>query len=465
MESLGDILKKTAIQAPGSSTAPDGAAEPAEATAPGCPLCGGVGWVRADVPLSHPEFGKAIPCACSLKMLQTDRLSRLQKYSNLGPLLRMTFASLIPGGRSDDPENQQHFRAALEAARAFAQSPDGWLVFTGPPGCGKSHLAAAVANACLEAGRPAFFIAAPDLLDHLRATYSPGSEMSYDQLFEQVRTAPLLVLDDLGGQATTPWAGEKLRQIVGYRYNARLPTVVTVEGALDDVDERLRARLTDPSLARVFILERVRPPALRSLDILPLLKDRTFDTFDPRGTGLTGREQESLERAFRTARVYAEKPEGWLVFTGGHGCGKTHLAAAIANFRSRLGEATPIIPVPDLLDHLRRTFDPSSRINYDDLFDQVRSMPLLVLDDFGEHASTAWAQEKLYQIINYRYNARLPTVVTTSSKPEELESRIASRMLDMRVSNLVPIDAPDYRSGGRSDTSSDAPRKQGPPPR
>ena len=436
-----------------------------EPTAPACPLCGGIGWVRADVPVSHPDFGRAIPCECSLKTLETERVSRLQRYSNLGPLLRMTFASLIPGGRSDDPDNQQHFRAAVDAARAFAQSPDGWLVFTGPPGCGKSHLAAAIANACLEAGRPAFFITAPDLLDHLRATYNPGSDISYDQLFEQVRTAPLLVLDDMGSQATTPWAGEKLRQIVNYRYNARLPTVVTVEGVLDEVDERLRARLTDPALARVFVLEQARPSALRSLDILPFLKDRTFETFDPRGAGLTERERESLERAFRTARVYAERPEGWLVFTGGHGCGKTHMAAAIANFRSRGGDATPVIPVPDLLDHLRRTFDPSSRIAYDDLFDQVRTMPLLVLDDFGEHASTAWAQEKLYQIINYRYNARLPTVVTTSSKPEELESRIASRMLDMRVSNLVPIDAPDYRTGVRGDAASDPPHRQGPAPR
>ena len=64
------------------------------------------------------------------------------------------------------------------------------------------------------------FVVVPDLLDHLRATFSPTSTVSYDRRFEEIRTTPLLVLDDLGTQAMTPWAREKLYQLFNHRYNA-----------------------------------------------------------------------------------------------------------------------------------------------------------------------------------------------------------------------------------------------------
>src|SRR5206468_3845483 len=88
-------------------------------------------------------------------------------------------------------------------ARAFAESPEGWLLVHGPSGAGKTHVGAAIANRCIERGQPALFVVVPDLLDHLRASYSPNSEIGYDLLIEQVRTAPVLVLDDLGTQNTT----------------------------------------------------------------------------------------------------------------------------------------------------------------------------------------------------------------------------------------------------------------------
>ncbi len=85
------------------------------------------------------------------------------------------------------------------------------------------------------------------------------------------------------------------------------------------------------------------------------------------------------------------------------GCGKTHLGAAIANYRASEGFSPMFIVVPDLLDHLRSTFNPSSETSYDRRFEEVRSAPLLVLDDLGTQAATPWVKEKLYQLFNYRY--------------------------------------------------------------
>ncbi len=95
----------------------------------------------------------------------------------------------------------------------------------------------------------------PDLLDHLRAAFSPSSGTTYDRRFDEIRTAPLLILDDLGAQSTTPWAKEKLHQLFNYRYNAELPTVITVAAEMmKDIDERLRTRLLDERICTMYAI-------------------------------------------------------------------------------------------------------------------------------------------------------------------------------------------------------------------
>ena len=148
--------------------------------------------------------GKLEPCQCQAEIDLSERATRLRRYSNLGPLSRLTFGSADPDGIAGDPESKRLYRIAYEAALAYAEQPLGWLVLTGPHGSGKTHLAAAISNHCIEQGRPVFFVHVPDLLDDLRSTYSPMSELSYSELFEQVNEAPLLVLDGLGTQSPTP---------------------------------------------------------------------------------------------------------------------------------------------------------------------------------------------------------------------------------------------------------------------
>lgn len=179
---------------------------------------------------------------------------------------------------------------------------------------------------------------------------------------------------------------------------------------------------------------------------LKLLRNMTFDTFDPKRDNLPREQQENLSKAYKTARDYAQHLDGWLVFLGPNGCGKTHLAASIGNYQLKKGNPVYFKVVPDLLDHLRSAFGPESRSTYDEIFERVKNAPLLILDDFGEQASTPWAQEKLYQVINYRYNAQLPTVITSCFSLEDIEMRISSRLADIRLSTSFNINVPDYRS-------------------
>ena len=415
--------------------------------------CKGAGFLHPRLPSGRPDYSQLIPCQCSQKKLEDNRLTRLQSYSNLGSLTRLTFDNLILHGKSDDPSNQERFICAYRAATSFASNPQGWLVFMGPSGCGKTHLAAAIANYRLKEGQPAFFIGVTDLLDHLRSTFSPGSDVSYDEFFEEIQNAPLLILDDLGTQSSTPWAEEKLFQLINHRYTARLPTVinVAVDVSLEDLEEKWRSRLTDPGLSQVYLLEVKGSSSLDYSGILSLelLKSMTFDNFDCKRVNLPLEQRQNLDQAFRLAHQFAESPEGWLIFQGENGCGKTHLAAAIANYRLKKGQPVFFVIVPDFLDHLRSTFAPESKVTYDEFFERVKSAPLLILDDYGEHSSTPWAQEKLYQLINHRYNARLPMVITMCCGLDELdknERRVGSRLADPRLSVVFYISAPDYRA-------------------
>ena len=394
-----------------------------------------------------------MPCQCSQKKLDDNRLGRLQSYSNLGALTRLTFDTLILHGKSEDSSNQEKFISAYRAATSFASNPQGWLVFMGPSGCGKTHLAAAVANHRLQKGCPAIFIGVPDLLDHLRSTFDPSSDTSYDELFGEVEGAPLLVLDDFGTQTSTPWAEEKLFQIINHRFAGRLPTVINIAAgvSLDELEERWRTRLTDPGLSQMYLLE-TRKTSIHDYSgilSLELLKNMTFESFERKRVNLPLEQRQNLEHVFQLANNFAESPEGWLILQGENGCGKTHLAAAIANYRLKRGHPVSFIIVSDFLDHLRSSFAPESKVTYDELFERVKSTPLLILDDYGEHSSTPWAQEKLYQLINYRYNARLPMIITMCCSLDELderERRVSSRMLDPRLSTVYYISAPDYRA-------------------
>jgi DNA replication protein DnaC len=174
----------------------------------------------------------------------------------------------------------------------------------------------------------------------------------------------------------------------------------------------------------------------------------------------------------RWERSTKESPQpNWLVFTGVYGCGKTHLAAAIANYLEHHRRPVLFIVVPDLLDHLRAAFDPQSSVKYDKRFEEIRTAPFLVLDDLGTESATPWAREKLYQIINYRYVARLPTVITTAWTIEDLEKRdpkVASRILDSTRCTRFAIFAPSYRTKKRatdSDRTTTDRRKSLPPRR
>ena len=416
-----------------------------------------MGYLRRDADPGSPDFGKLDICVCRQAQVAQTVRERLFSLSHLDELQGLTFESFNQRGRKGVGESQANsLEWAFNRARQYAGSLNGWLLLQGGYGCGKTHLAAAIANSVVGMGVPTLFLTVPDLLDTLRFSYD-SEDTTFEQRFDEIRNAPLLVLDDFGTQNATAWAQEKLFQVVNFRYINKLPLVVTTNLDLDEIEARIRSRLADPELVsavRIAAPDFRRPtddkghPELSSLD---LHASRTFATFeDRRAEGLAPDEVRSLEKAVKAAIAFAAKPRGWLVLTGPYGCGKTHLAASIANTLADKGNPPLFIMVPDLLDHLRATFSPSSNVSYDHRFDEIRTAPLLILDDLGAQSTSPWAKEKLHQLFNYRYNAELPTVLTVAvDMLESIDERLRVRLADERLCTFVTVTAPAFH-GGRS---------------
>ena len=158
------------------------------------------------------------------------------------------------------------------------------------------------------------------------------------------------------------------------------------------------------------------------------------------------RQSYSLSEAYYAAKTLARgnlTRGNFLVLAGSTGTGKTHLAAAVAWEWFEDGCSVIFARMDDLLDDLRAGYENAT---YRQRLEVIRRCGLLVLDDLGTEAAKDWAEEKVDRIIDWRYINRLPLVVTTNARGDELAPRIASRLAERGCSLVIQIEATDYRT-------------------
>ena len=158
-------------------------------------------------------------------------MERMLKYSTVGGRYkRMTF----------DGFERELQPVAFDWVTVFARHWEEtrenglWLLIYGPTGTGKSHLAAAAWNHLRNTGIPACMVRVPDLLDAFRP--SGGEDWERRERMRVVQTVDCLVLDDLGTQKTTDWVTEIIYRIVEHRSNEELPTIITTNTTLEDLE-------------------------------------------------------------------------------------------------------------------------------------------------------------------------------------------------------------------------------------
>ncbi|MCD6356226.1 MAG: ATP-binding protein, partial [Anaerolineaceae bacterium] len=150
-----------------------------------CPICKGLGYVRRERSIDDPKFGTLELCECQKSKKNKENNQRLYQISNLDAYKEMTFDTFNTKGIANSREINNTLEVAFNTAKNYAHHLNGWLLLIGGFGCGKTHLAAAVANEVVSLGVETLFLTVPDLLDWLRFTFS-SNEVTYEKRFEEI---------------------------------------------------------------------------------------------------------------------------------------------------------------------------------------------------------------------------------------------------------------------------------------
>ena len=171
--------------------------------------------------------------------------------------------------------------------------------------------------------------------------------------------------------------------------------------------------------------------------------ERRFDQFTVK---------ESNKDAFKACKTYAaqfekflpgpekETPEkNSLYLYGPMGTGKTHLAASVANELIAKGQPVICMTAREIFTRIRNTFKRDEFTELE-IMQTYMEAPLLIIDDLGKETATEWSTSTLFQIINMRYEAMMPTIITTNYSMPDLIGRLTPRGSSDQITAAATVD-------------------------
>lgn len=172
--------------------------------------------------------------------------------------------------------------------------------------------------------------------------------------------------------------------------------------------------------------------AIASCTVGARFRTRTFENYVHR----------AQPDAFKVAAAFAENFSSndgtGLLLSGSVGTGKTHLAAAIANYLAPQGYFIKFGTFENILNEMRKSYD-NPDIDSINISEKLQKVHLLIIDDLGKEYLTDWGKSILYSVINGRYENNMPVVITTNEKPAFLKSRYGDAIISRLVETTFAV--------------------------
>ena len=217
-----------------------------------CEKCGDP--IQKDIVILNVLRRVPIVCSCRKKELEKKAIEDENKEKQIrlnsifkNSLMDEKFKQCTFENWNHDIGSEKIFNICSKYASNFTKAKEDnlGLMLYGEPGNGKTHAVSCIANYLMLRGIPTICVSINKMLERIKETYSSYGKEGEETVLKSLSNADLLIIDDLGTEQKNEWSAAKIYNIMDSRYRNGLPTIITTNINLKDLENMYQKRAYD----------------------------------------------------------------------------------------------------------------------------------------------------------------------------------------------------------------------------